>query len=60
MLKRKNEATMLLKTKDRAWVRFQNEPILGPNEPKSGSAGVRTWEHCRNVSAAIAYGDALN
>jgi hypothetical protein len=29
MLKCKNEATKLLKTKGSAWVRFQNEPILG-------------------------------
>jgi hypothetical protein len=34
MLKRKNEATMLLKTKGRAWVRFQNEPIFAGSEPK--------------------------
>jgi hypothetical protein len=33
MLKSKNEATMLLKTKDRPWVRFQNEPILEVIEP---------------------------
>jgi hypothetical protein len=33
MLKSKNEATILLKTKDRAWVRFQNEPKLEANEP---------------------------
>jgi hypothetical protein len=29
MLKCKNEATKLLKTKESSWVRFQNEPILG-------------------------------
>jgi hypothetical protein len=36
MLKCANEAIMLLKTQDRRWVRFQNEPILGANGPKSG------------------------
>ena len=41
MLKCKNEATILLKTKGNAWVRLSkrspNEPILGANEPKLGT-----------------------
>jgi uncharacterized protein YecT (DUF1311 family) len=35
-LKCKNEAIILLKTKDRAWVRFQNEPVSGANEATLG------------------------
>jgi hypothetical protein len=37
MLKSKNEATMLLKKKDRPWVRFQNEPILRSTDAVLGA-----------------------
>jgi hypothetical protein len=50
MLKRKNEATMLLKTQDRARVRFQNEAIHAVGEPKAAGHqdsglgnGRRAW-----------------
>jgi len=63
MLKCKNEATMLLKTKSRAWVRSSkrtpSEPVFEPNEPKI-MKGLGTWNYGRDALPAIAYGAALD